>query len=240
MKSTGNNLSAAKWTCKNTSFSIYAVFFLLMMSQNTSFAQQDTTLRKTLPAAGRLINEKPSGKGWVNLLQDVNGWDFESNFWELKNNVLRGAMGKEKEHHYCYTKKTYKDFELQVLIKMTGDPNINSGVCIRIQPTSWDNAPGYQVDMGKGYWGSLWEERRGNMVQKFPDSLAAKIVNVNDWNHYYIIAKGHHIQAWLNGVKTIDITHDAGFTDGRIGFQLCHQHDPTVVEVKTLFVREIK
>ncbi|TMI88102.1 MAG: DUF1080 domain-containing protein, partial [Bacteroidetes bacterium] len=66
-----------------------------------------------------------------------------------------------------------------------------------------------------------------------------KIIKPNDWNHYYIIARGHHIQAWLNGVKTIDIVHESGFTDGNIGFQLCHQHNPTLVDVKSLYIREL-
>lgn len=204
-------------------------------------AQQDFTLKNTLPAAGKMKNNMPVGKGWKNLLSNKDDWQIEPAFWQLNSkHELHGAIGKEPEHHYGYTKETYKDFELNVLIKMVGDDDANSGVCIRINPTSWDNAPGYQVDMGKGYWGSLWEERRGNMVQKFPDSLVNKIVKKNDWNHYYIIAKGHHIEAWLNGVKTIDIVHDAGFSEGRIGFQLCHLHNPTTVDIKSLYVREIK
>jgi hypothetical protein len=78
------------------------------------------------------------------------------------------------------------------------------------------------------------------MVQKFPDALVPKVVKFNDWNHYYIVAKGHHIQAWLNGVKTIDIVHEGGFDSGKIGFQLCHLHTPTMVDVKSLFIRELK
>ena len=66
-----------------------------------------------------------------------------------------------------------------------------------------------------------------------------KIVKQNDWNHYYIIAKGHHIQAWLNGVKTIDIIHDAGFLEGNVGFQLCHYHSHTAVDVKSFYIREL-
>lgn len=202
-------------------------------------AQPDTTLKNTLPKTGKLVNDKPVGKGWVNLLASADDWNFENTFWQLNDNLLHGAMGYQKEHHYSYTKKAYTDFELNVMIKMVGDENANSGVCIRINPTSWDNAPGYQVDMGKGYWGSLWEERRANMVQKFPDALVPKVVKFNDWNHYYIVARGHHIQAWLNGVKTIDMVHDAGFSTGNIGFQLDHMHNPTVVEVKALYVREL-
>ena len=221
-------------------FLLNTFFLLLVFYYIPAAAQPDTTLKNTLPAAGKMKNGKPSGKGWENLLASANDWEFEPGFWQLKDNLLHGTIGKEKEHHYSYTKKSYEDFELNVMIRMVGDENINSGVCVRINPTSWDDAPGYQIDMGKGYWGSLWEERRASMVQKFPDSLVSKVVKYNDWNHYYIIAKGHHIQAWLNGVKTIDIVHDAGFSSGKIGFQLCHLHEHTAVDVKSLYIREIK
>ena len=228
------------YLCSKNAFKLTTLFLLFLIYYTPANAQQDTTLKNTLPAAGKMVDDKPTGKGWINLLTSANSWNFENNFWRLTNNTLHGEIGKEKDHHYSHTKKSYGDFELNVLIKMVGDEDANSGVCIRINPTSWDDAPGYQVDMGKGYWGSLWEERRAGMVQKFPDSLASKIVKKNDWNHYFIIAKGHHIQAWLNGVKTIDIVHDAGFSSGAIGFQLCHLHNPTVVDIKSLYIREIK
>jgi hypothetical protein len=218
----------------------FAVTILLVLISFTSIAQVDTlALKKTLPKAGEMNHNKPTGKGWVNLLQSSADWNFENAYWQFTDSSFHGEMGKEKVHHYSYTKKTYKDFELNVMIRMVGDSNANSGVCVRINPTDFDNAPGYQVDMGKGYWGSLWEERRGNMVQKYPDSLVQKLVKQNDWNHYYIIAKGHHIQAWLNGVKTIDIIHDAGFLEGRVGFQLCHYHSQTAVDVKSFYIREL-
>ena len=66
--------------------------------------------------------------------------------------------------------------QLQAVLRMTGK-EANSGVCIRINPTSFDDAPGYQVDMGPGYWGCLWEERRAGMVQKYPAEQADKLVN---------------------------------------------------------------
>jgi hypothetical protein len=225
---------------KNRALQLLTALLLPAIIYSSANAQADTTLKNTLPAGGKMVNGKPAGKGWVDLLANASDWNMEDAFWKLSNNELHGAVGKEKEHHYSYTKKTYKDFELNVMIKMVGDEDANSGVCVRINPTSFDDAPGYQIDMGKGYWGSLWEERRASMVQKFPDALIPKVVKFNDWNHYYIVAKGHHIQAWLNGVKTIDIVHEAGFDSGKIGFQLCHLHTPTTVDVKSLFIREIK
>ena len=40
---------------------------------------------------------------------------------------------------------------------------------------------------------------------------------VNQWNHYYVRALGHHIQAWLNGVKTFDTIDEKGALSGKIG-----------------------
>jgi len=220
-------------------FRLTSILLFLWFTYSAPRAQVDSVLRQTMPKAGKMYNNKPRGKGWINLLKSGLDWNFESNFWQFTDSSFHGEMGKETEHHYSYTKKTYKDFELNVMIRMVGDSNANSGVCIRIKPTNYDNAPGYQVDMGKGYWGSLWEERRASMVQKYPDALVKKLVHQNGWNHYYIIAKGHHIQAWLNGVKTIDIIHDAGFLEGNIGFQLCHYHNQTAVDVKSLYIREL-
>jgi hypothetical protein len=203
-------------------------------------AQSDTVLKNKLPSAGKLINDKPVGKGWVNLLDIPGNWNAEKEYWQFNKGILHGEANAENVHHYTWTKKSYTDFELNVMIKMTGGEDANSGVCIRLHPVNWDDVPGYQVDMGKGYWGSLWEEHRAGMVQKYPDSLAAQLVKANDWNHYYIIVKGHHIQAWLNGVKTIDIVHEKGFLDGTIGFQLCHERRHTIVDIKSLYIREIK
>lgn len=47
-----------------------------------------------------------------------------------------------------------------------------------------------------------------------------------------------HIPAWLNGVKTIDVVHKEGFLDSSIGLQLVHGKKHTVLDVKTLLIRE--
>lgn len=76
------------------------------------------------------------------------------------------------------------------------------------------------------------------MVQKFPKELADTLVKTDDWNHYDVVAKGHRIQAWLNGVQTIDVVHKEGFLEGSIGFQLVHGKKHTVLDVKMLQIRE--
>lgn len=218
---------------------------LIFFSISSYTYQKDTSLilsdslKITLPKEGRLINGKPAGKNWTNLLQSLDGWNADKTAYTLTNGTLHGDYNGGKFHNYAWTKQLYKDFELHALVKMDGK-EANSGVCIRLNPIDTDNAPGYQVDMGPGYWGCLWEEKRAGMVQKFPEHLANQIVKKQDWNHYYVIAKGHHIQAWLNGVKTIDVVHEAGFSEGSIGFQLCHGDKHTVLDVKSLYIKELK
>ncbi len=222
-------------------FALSAAIILTISScRNTHSSHSDgtTSFVHTLPKPGSLENDKPLGKNWINLLPDLNGWTAAKPYWALESGVLHGDYNGGPLHNYAYTKKVYKNFELNVVIRMTGR-EANSGVCIRIHPADTDSVPGYQVDMGPGYWGCLWEEKRAGMVQQYPEALADKLVKANDWNHYYIIAKDHHITAWLNGVKTIDTIHTAGFSDGAIGFQLCHGDKHTTIDVKTLYLREL-
>ena len=202
---------------------------------------KDDAPKITLPPEGELKDGKPAGDGWSPLFagDDLKGWKFEKEYWTLKDGVLHGEYKGGDKHHYAYTEKDYADFELHALVKLRGE-GANSGVCIRIKPTDFDNVPGYQVDMGDGFWGCLWDERGAGMVQKCEPALAKKLVKADDWNHYYVVAKGHRVTAWLNGVKTIDVEHAKGNLDGKIGFQLCHGKKTTIADFKSVFVREMK
>ena len=181
---------------------------------------------------------KPGGKGWVQLIpSNLAGWKYEPEYWKFESGTFHGVTPGTKEHHYAYTTHEYADFELHADVKLIGN---NSGVCIRLAPTSFDNVPGYQVDMGEGYWGALWDERGRGMVSPYPKEDAAKLVKQNDWNHYYIRAQGHHIQAWLNGVKTIDVNDEKGRLTGAIGFQLCHgEKKLTDVSFRNVYIRPL-
>jgi hypothetical protein len=184
---------------------------------------------------------KPVGKGWVSVIpQDLAGWKFEPGFWKVENGTLLGVTPGTPEHHYAYTAKEYGDFELHADVKLVG---YNSGICIRCKPTSFDDMPGYQVDMGDGYWGCLWDERGRGMVARYDKADADKLVKKNDWNHYYVRAEGPHVQLWLNGVKTVDVFDAEGFGKkpaGALGFQLTHgQGNRTEASFKNVYLRPI-
>lgn len=189
----------------------------LVIALNASRALgQDASASKTDPAV-----LQPLGNGWTPIFNGTNldDWNAEPEYWKMEGGVLHGHTPGTQNHHYAYTKTNYTDFELHADVKLIGN---NSGICIRIAPKNFDNVPGYQVDMGDGYWGCLWEEHGRGKVVDYPAAEAAKLLHKEDWNHYYIRAAGHHIEAWLNGVKTIDVVDDKGLLTGPLGFQLCH------------------
>lgn len=193
-------------------------------------------LKITLPEKGKLVDEKPVGKGWSDLLARDEKWEFERNYWKRNVDSLHGES-EGGDHHFAWTEREFSDFELHAVVRMQGN-GANSGIGIRLNPVTPSNVPGYQVDMGPNYWGSLWEEGGDEMVQKFRDKDAHRLVKHGEWNHFYIVAKGHHIQAWLNGVKTINIEHKSGPLKGHIGLELCNGPKHTILDVKTLLVRE--
>jgi len=186
---------------------------------------------------GMTVKGKPVAKGWVSLFdgKSLKGWLYEKGYWKVQDGAIVGDKGgSTPHHHYMFSDKDYSDFELHIDVKMTG---YNSGVCARIHPISFDDVPGYQIDMGDGYWGCLWDEHHRQIkILDYPKAEADKILHKEDWNHYYVRMKGTHIVLFLNGVKTAEGDDPGGFTSGPLGFQLCHG-DNTIASFKNIYVK---
>jgi hypothetical protein len=189
---------------------------------------------------GIVKNGKPATKGWVSLFdgKTLKGWVSEPGYYEVKDGAIVGDKhGSTPHHHYMFSDKDYSDFELHIDAKMVG---YNSGVCTRIQPKSFDDVPGYQVDMGDGYWGCLWDEHhRQKKIFDYPKADADRIMQSKDgWNHYFVRMVGPHITIYLNGVKTADGDDPDGFKSGPLGFQLCHGGN-TVAQFRNIYVKPL-
>lgn len=188
---------------------------------------------------GVVKDGKPTAKGWVSLFngKDLKGWNYETGYWSVVDGAIVGDKKRDTpHHHYMFSEKDYSDFELHIDVKMDG---YNSGVCTRIKPTSFDDAPGYQVDMGEGYWGCVWDERRrSKKIYDFPKADADQIVKKGDWNHYYIRHVGTKTVIYLNGVKTADGEDAEAFLSGPLGFQLCHGGN-TIASFKNIYIKPL-
>jgi hypothetical protein len=142
----------------------------------------------------------------------------------------------------------------------------NSGIQYRskVVKPEYSVVAGYQADFecGKAYSGILYEEKgRGilaNRGQKVvvkegdapnkpkiepagnlgaSDQIQAAIKPA-DWNEYRIVAKGNHLQHFINGKQTVDVTDETsiGAKSGVLALQL-HAGQPMTVQFKDIVLK---
>lgn len=142
----------------------------------------------------------------------------------------------------------------------------NSGIQYRskVVKPEYSVVAGYQADFecGKTYSGILYEEkgrgilaRRGEkvVIKDSDDPKKPKIekvgeVGVSDeiqaaihpagWNEYRIVAKGNHLQHFINGRQTVDVTDESsvGAKSGVLALQL-HKGAPMTVQFKDIILK---
>jgi len=100
---------------------------------------------------------------------------------------------------------------------------------------------GYQADIGKGWYGTIYDESRRNkpMIKPSEDDVKRAVKN-EDWNDYEIRAVGKRIVLKINGVQMVDYTEadDSIPQWGRIGLQI-HGGGKTEVRFKNLMIEEL-
>ncbi len=167
-----------------------------------------------------------------------------------------------------WTNGTVSDFELRCSFKLVPGDNkgfANSGIQYRskvINPAGWV-VGGYQADMeaGPSYTGILYEEAktRGIMAERgqkvvFGEDGKKEVVGSvgnsaeiqasikkGDWNEYVIIARGNHLQQFVNGKQTIDVTDNDSSKramSGVIALQL-HAGSPMMAQFKDIRIKDL-
>lgn len=168
-----------------------------------------------------------------------------------------------------WTEGTTGDFELRLSYRIVnGNSGIQYRSKVMEQGAFGPIVGGYQADFeaGKTYSGILYEERgrgilalRGEKVVLKADpadpkklrkevvgslgkseDIQAKIKN-EDWNDYVIIAQGNHLQHFINGVQTVDVTDEheaAAAKSGVLALQI-HVGPPMTVQFKDIRIKEL-
>jgi putative membrane-bound dehydrogenase-like protein len=173
--------------------------------------------------------------------KDLTGWDAdqtatELKVWSVENGEIVGKTSKGlKKNTFLTSQLEVSDFRLTLKVKLV--PNTeNSGIQFRSVRIEGGEMRGPQADMGKGWWGKLYEESaRGILVKNDNESL----VKVNDWNDYIIEAKGSTVKMFLNGKQVVDLTDEKLAKKGLIGLQV-HSGGPTEVRFKELKLELLK
>lgn len=193
--------------------------------------------------SGQVVNTNTSEQpinmeSWQTINTD------EQKYWSAKDSIIIGGDGIKNIpiNTYLYTKDTYGDFEFRCLFRLTGDHDtglINSG--IQYRSTIEDgNMVGYQADIGKGYWGDIYDEhRRGKLMEGNLNTLKY-ILNKDGWNSYIIRCIGNRHELYINGVKTAEyVEMDPKIpSKGVIGIQL-HSGGNAKVEFKHITIQQL-
>ena len=135
-----------------------------------------------------------------------DNWVGRSDIWTIKDGVVVGETKEDPKYNtFFVSKKKYSDFEMTCKIQLKGGIG-NSG--IQIRSTLKDDkkfiVAGPQVDVGAGYWGSLYGEGIGGMMQPSKKPDIEKAVKVEEFNEYHIVAKGTKITIKINGTTMVD------------------------------------
>lgn len=119
--------------------------------------------------------------------------------WRIEDGVIqRHAMGGD-----IITKESYKDFELSFEWKISEAGN--SGVKYR---TKGNLGLEYQVLDDQNHRDrKIANHRAASMYELIaaPDDKPLK--PVGEWNHGRIVARGNHLEHWLNGVKVVELEY---------------------------------
>jgi hypothetical protein len=169
-----------------------------------------------------------------------------------------------------YTNGEFADFELRLSYRIVaGNSGIQYRSKVLRQGDFGSIVGGYQADFeaGKTYSGILYEEQgRGILAQRGQktvikpdpadpnkpkievvgsvgnsDEIQSKIKS-EEWNDYVIIAKGNHLQHFINGQPTVDVVdeHTAkAATSGVIALQI-HVGPPMTVQFKDVRIKSLR
>ncbi len=184
----------------------------------------------------------PVGDDWIPLVEanGLPGWKFERAHWSIDEGVLTGRAKEGDRQCVAYTEREFGDFELHALVRNSG-AEVKSSLCVRSKPASFDDVPGWRLDVGERMWGSrLRSEGRDGAVLAISPERVNAFVKPGGWNHYYVIVRGETLQMWRNGTQTLSAFRPGGFAKGAIGIELGRGNGrDSEVELRDLYVRPL-
>lgn len=99
----------------------------------------------------------------------LSGWHArDKTLWRVEGAALTGGSLETTVAHssFLVSEKRYRNFDLYLKIRLLGEEGfVNSGIQVRsVRLPDSHEVSGYQVDVGDGWWGKLYDESRRNKV----------------------------------------------------------------------------
>ena len=172
------------------------------------------------------------GQGWKKIFngRTLEGWKApDMTYFSVEDGAITGQTTREhnppENQFIVWQGGKVDDFELKFKFRLFG-PKANSGMQFRSQVKERGLVHGYQADMATTgpYLGAIWDEygerrslaARGEKsvineagqktATRFAEAAALlKGINLEEWNEYYIIARGPYIVLKVNGEVTAEL-----------------------------------
>ncbi len=236
------------------------------MKQNRLILATLLALTQSAFAAEEGFKSISNGKDLVGWAGRPQHWSVEGGAITGRTTKEHPADGN---NFLIWTNGTVGDFELRLSYKIVPNNSAgfaNSGIQYRSKDFGKFVVGGYQADMeaGKTYSGILYEERMDGILAQRGQKTVVKTVDGqtkvevvgslgksgdiqakikdNDWNDYVVIARGNHLQHFINGVPTIDVIDERGggkaAKEGILALQL-HAGEPMTVQFKDIRIKPL-
>jgi hypothetical protein len=187
---------------------------------------------------------QPAGPASLFDGRTFNGWEGNLAHFRIESGaIVAGTLtAKIERNEFLCTTRAFKDFELQLRVKLLGGDQANAGVQFRTQRIpNHHEVIGFQADMGTGWWGALYDESRRKRVLKGPSQATMKnVIKDGEWNDYTIRANGPRVQLSINGFETVDyVETDRTVADSGLICVQIHSGPPSEAWYRDITVTEL-
>ena len=190
----------------------------------------------------------------------LTGWDGDLKFWSVQDGAITGKTTPEnptKGNTFLIWKGgEVEDLDITLKFKIVGG---NSGIQYRSADKGNHVVHGYQADIDSTdvHMGILYEEggrgilakrgakvvvagRGGSSVDgAVSDKEILSSIKKEDWNEYRIVAKGNHLQQYINGKITVDVIDEESAKAAKKGILALQLHagPPMTVQFKDIILK---
>jgi hypothetical protein len=159
-------------------------------------------------AVASIVGAQPDSGGWRSLFdgKTTAGWrGYRQKTMPDGWTVVDGTLTRSGKGGDIVSVDQFGDFELEIEWKIA--PGGNSGVFYRVPEEDaviWHDAPEMQLIDDAGYKGPLKATQKAGANYDLNPPLRDVTRPAGSWNESRIIARGNHVEHWLNGTKIVE------------------------------------
>ncbi|WP_205945756.1 family 16 glycoside hydrolase [Pedobacter frigiditerrae] len=184
----------------------------LMMSIFSAKSQDNTLTNAEIKQGWKILFDGKTTNGWKGAFKS----GFPTTGWEIMDGcmIVQPADGAESTNGGdIVTTETYGDFELSIDFKLT--EGANSGIKYFVDPNqpapkNLRSALGLEFQLldderhPDAKLGKDGNRKLGSLYDLIPAPVDKPVKPVGQWNTARVIARGNHVEHWLNGTKLIE------------------------------------